>query len=175
MIQLRKVSETATKITLGWSKVANADGYRFYVNGKQVSRTCDRNKTEVTFGKVPNGQYTVEAVFFSRLDEGTYPTDPPPVYVKVAPRVAYAEGGADARFCMFETNGTLRPGVTRRSDGKYTDESGAVYAADGDGLEESGIRSPAPAVTGARQIDGRPFCSLPLEGDPTRNTGSWLI
>jgi hypothetical protein len=127
--------------------------------------------------KFSKGQepYRIEAVVLSPIDSGTYPAVPPPSYKKVAPRVAYAEGGADARFCMFNPDGTLRPGVSRLPNGQYTDESGAKYAADGDGLEESAIRSPAPAVTGARQIDGRPYCSLPLEGDPTKNTGSWAI
>jgi hypothetical protein len=103
------------------------------------------------------------------------PKPPEPTYVKVAPRVAYKEGGSDARFCMFNPDGSLRPGVSRLPNGQYTDESGAKYQASGDGLEESGIRSPGPAVTGALQIDGRPYCSLPLMGDPTNNTGSWAI
>jgi hypothetical protein len=120
----------------------------------------------------------VEAVVFGPKESGVYPAStPPPVqnYLKVAPRVAYKEGSSDARFCMFEKDGTLRPGVSRRSDGKYTDESGAVYQSSGDGLEESGIRSPGPAVTGALQIDGRAYCDLPLTGDPTLNSGSWAV
>lgn len=103
------------------------------------------------------------------------PPPPPPPYVKVAPRVAYKTDRGDARYCMFEADGSLRPGISRRPDDYYTDESGAVYSKDGDGLEESAVRSPAPAVTASDEIDGRPYCSLPLEGDPTKNTGSWTI
>lgn len=174
MMQIRKVGETATTITLGWDPVPGADGYRFYSAGVLRSKTMDPKRRTVKFSK---GQepYKVEAVVLSPIDSGTYPAAPPPTYKKVAPRVAYAEGGSDARFCMFNPDGSLRPGVSRRQDGKYVDESGAVYSADGDGLDESGIRADAPAVTSALGIDGRPYCSLPLEGDPTKNTGSWLI
>ena len=93
----------------------------------------------------------------------------PPAYLKVAPRVAFAQGGSDARFCVIN-----QPGVTQRPDGKYTDESGAVYT-NADGLDESGIRSGEPAVTGAKEINGRPYCSLPTTGSPTENTGSWKV
>jgi len=103
------------------------------------------------------------------------PPPPPPVYKKVAPRVAYKQDGSDARFCLFnQPGGGLRPGVYQRPDGKYSDESGAVYT-NADGLDESGIRSDGPAVTGAKEINGREYCSLPLIGDPLKNTGSWSI
>ena len=173
MIPLRVVSQDAKTITLGWDAVPGAEAYVFYVNGNRVSRSCDRKKTTVKFGKVPGATYTVEAVTFSRLDQGTYPEVV--TYVKVAPRVAYKTDRGDARFCMFNPDGSLRPGVSRLPNGQYTDESGAKYQSNGDGLEESGVRSPEPAVTASDQIDGRPYCSLPLEGDPTKNTGSWKI
>lgn len=105
------------------------------------------------------------------------PPPPPAVYVRVAPRVAYKTDRGDARYCMFNPDGTLRPGVWRDSDGFYHDEV-ARYARDGDGLEESGVRSPgspADCPTGSDSIDGRPYCSLPMIGDPTKNTGSWMI
>lgn len=106
------------------------------------------------------------------------PPDPVPTpYKKVAPRVAYKTDRADARFCMFNVDGSLRPGVTRLPDGRYQDEV-AQYSADGDGLELSGVRSPGSAndcPTSASNIDGREYCSLPMMGDPTKNTGSWLI
>ena len=38
-----------------------------------------------------------------------------------------------------------------------------------------GGRSDGPALTSALEIDGRPYCSLPTTGDPTKNTGSWAI
>jgi hypothetical protein len=171
MMNIRKVAETATTLTLGWDPVPGCDGYRFYSAGVLRSKTMDPKRKTVKFSK---GQepYVIEAVVLQRLDAGTWPPSGP-TYKKVAPRVAYAQGGADARFCLTE-NGSLRPGVSQRADGKYTDESGAVYT-NLDGLDESGIRSGAPAPTGAREIDGRPICTLPTEGQPTNNTGSWKI
>ena len=104
------------------------------------------------------------------------PPPPPPTYTKVAPRVANKQGGSDARFCMFLVDGSLRPGVAARGDGKYTDETGAIYTADG--LEETGRRSPdlqVEGLVGAREIDGRPICSLPMVGQADKNSGSWAI
>lgn len=171
MMQIRKVAETATTITLGWDPVPGADGYRFYSAGVLRSKTMDPSRKTVKFAK---GQepYKVEAVVLSPLDSGTYPQSGP-VYKKVAPRVAYAEGGSDARFCVINQPGVVQI-ASGPNAGKYTDESGAIYT-NADGLDESGIRSGEPAVTGAKQINGRPYCSLPTMGDPTLNTGSWKV
>jgi hypothetical protein len=99
------------------------------------------------------------------------PPDPPPVsYIKVAPRVAYADGGSDARYCCEN-----QPGVVRSGSG-WIDESGATY--DTNGLCVNGLRSngsPADCPTSARSIDGREYCSLPTQGDPTKQTGSWIV
>ncbi len=106
------------------------------------------------------------------------PEPPPVTYKKVAPKVCNkVPNGSDARFCMFEPDGSLRPGVVRLPNGQYTDESGAKYAADSDGLEESSIRSTAfvPGLKFANDTDGVPYCQLPMVGDPTKNTGSWAI
>lgn len=102
--------------------------------------------------------------------------DPVPAYKKVAPITVRQEGGSDQRVCLFE-NGNLRPGVFRRADGTYGDESGAVYAADADGLEDSSIRTKVtdPALVGAKSMDGRSACECPPVGDPTKNTGSWTV
>jgi len=176
-MQLRKTSETATKITFEILDVpAGTEAFAFYADGKRVSKTCKSGQREVTFSKGA-AAYTVTAVSFNPITSASWPTSPPPTYVKVAPRVVYKQDGSDARFCMFAagSSGPLAPGVTRRPDGRYTDESGAVYDAGGDGFDESGIRSDGPALTGAREIDDRPICSLPRSGDPTLNTGSWLV
>lgn len=174
-MELRKKSVTATRITF---EIVDAptgtEAFAFYADGKRVSKTCKSGQREVTFSKGA-AAYTVTAVSFAPITSASWPTTPPPPYVKVAPRVAYKTSRGDARYCMFNSDGSLRPGVSRLPSGEYTDESGAKYAADGDGLEVSAIRSPAPAVTASDEIDGRPYCSLPLEGDPTKNTGSWLI
>ena len=108
----------------------------------------------------------------------TTPPKPPdrpkpvePVYVRVAPRVAYKAGGSDARYCTVNQPG-VRPDPTG-SPGHKTDESGATY--DENGLCKNGRRSDGPAVTSALEIDGRAYCDLPRIGDPTKNTGSWAI
>ena len=104
------------------------------------------------------------------------PPPPPPTFMKVAPITVRAEGGSDQRVCLF-INGNLRPGVFRRPDGTYGDESGAVYAANGDGLEDSSVRTKVtdPRLVGAKSMDGRSACECPTVGDPLSNTGSWTI
>lgn len=135
----------------------------------------DRNKVDKALAGQPSNRpssYIAQAAW--ELAKRLAPAPPPPVtFKKVAPRVAYKQDGSDARFCLGEA-GNLQPGVFQRPDGKYSDESGAVYT-NLDGLDESGIRSDGPAVTGAKEIDGRPYCSLPTMGSPTNNTGSWSI
>lgn len=166
---IRKVSETSSSITLGWDAVPGADGYRFYSAGVLRSKTMDPSRTTVKFSK---GQepYVVEAVILSKIDSGSYPSVTPD-YKKVAPRVAYKQDGSDARFCTVGQPGVVQePGAP---PGHTTDESGATY--DDNGLCKNGLRSDGPAVTGAREINGRPYCELPLMGDPTKNTGSWKI
>jgi len=178
-MELRKIKEDATTITLGWDPVPGCDGYVFYSAGVRRSKTMDPTRRSVRMSK---GQqpYRVEAVRLSTINYGEYPspTQPPPqTYKKVAPRVAYKTDRADARYCMFNPDGSLRPGIVRLSSGVYQDEV-AQYSADGDGLELSGVRSggsPADCPTGSDSIDGRSYCSLPMQGDPTKNTGSWLI
>lgn len=175
-MQIRKVAETATTITLGWDPVPGADGYRFYSAGVLRSKTMDPNRRTVKFSK---GQepYKIEAVTLQPLDSGTYPQSAP-VYKKVAPRAAFKELGSDARFSLTTNGVTLWPGVVKIGSGpnagKYTDESGAIYT-DLDGLDESGVRSDAPAATGAREINGRDLWTLPLIGEQQKNTGSWTV
>lgn len=176
-MELFKVAETPSTITIGWSDPPpGTQGYLFFARGKQVSRTFAPGRRSVRFSK-GSEPYKVEAVTFVKVGEGTYPSAPV-TYKKVAPRVAYKAGGSDARFCLQNPDGTLRPGVVQITEGpnrgKFTDESRAIYT-NLDGLDESGIRSSEPAPTSALEIDNRPICSLPTEGDPTNNTGSWKI
>ena len=74
MIELRKVSETNTTITLGWDPVPGAAGFRFIVDGK-VSHTWDPFRTTVKVSKVAS-RVMVEAVGVT--DSGVWPTQPPP-------------------------------------------------------------------------------------------------
>ena len=149
--------------------IRKSDGYED-LNDK------DKAKVEKALNNQPSNRpssYLGQAAWELAKRPTVGPNPPPPTFKKVAPRVAHKQDGSDARFCLGEA-GNLQPGVFRRPDGKYSDESGAVYT-NLDGLDESGIRSDAPAPTGAKEIDGRPICSLPTEGSPTNNTGSWLI
>jgi hypothetical protein len=111
------------------------------------------------------------------------PPDPPPAqgYLRVAPITVREEGGSDQMVCLWagapgDVN-HLQPGVVRLASGEFTDDSGAKYAADGDGRENSAVRSKVtdPALVGARSMDGRSACECPPVGDPTKNTGSWTV
>lgn len=97
------------------------------------------------------------------------PDQPDPAVKKVAPRVAYKDGGSDARFCTDGLPRMNQPG--HAWDGRLYDD---VASYDDNGLCWGG-RSDGPAVTSAREINGRPYCSLPTMGDPTKQTGSWAI
>lgn len=170
MMTIRKVSETATTITFGWDPVPGADGYRFYSAGVLRSKTMDPRRRTVKFlkGQEP---YKIEAVVLNPIDSGTYPpSQPSPTFKLVAPRVAYAVPGADARYCVIG-----QPGVGLQPDGTYRDEV-AQYDTDGLclGAERSG-GSQADGIVSAREIDGRALCSLPMPGNPSLNTGSWKI
>lgn len=49
--KLRKKAETATTITLEWDPIPDAQGYKFYADGAEVSRSFDGKKTTVKFEK----------------------------------------------------------------------------------------------------------------------------
>jgi hypothetical protein len=77
-LTLTKLSETSSKITLGWTPVAGAIGYRFQSSAQvpKWSHTWDGSKSEVTFAKAE--WYRVEALGMEA--EGVYPSVvPPPV------------------------------------------------------------------------------------------------
>jgi len=80
-MKLTKKSETATKITFTYDRPPGpVEGYLYYAGGVAVSRTFNPNDLEVTFGKVPSGQYAVEAVGFSIIARADWPeAAPPPV------------------------------------------------------------------------------------------------
>ena len=87
-ITLTKLSETQSKITLGWAPVAGAVGYVFYADGVRKSHTWDPNRSQVTFSKGPT-TFQVEAL--GRRDIGTYP--PPPTGVPSVPTGLVATPG----------------------------------------------------------------------------------
>lgn len=72
-MQLTKKSETSTKITFTYDKPAGAEGYLYFSDGKQVSRTFNPNDLEVTFGKVASGKYAVEAIDFQTIARAEWP------------------------------------------------------------------------------------------------------
>jgi hypothetical protein len=110
---------------------------------------------------------------------GTPDPPVPPVqsYVRVAPIVVREEGGSDQRVCLWNPDGSLRPGCFRLPSGQYGDESGALYRSDGDGLEDSSIRSKVhdERLVGARSMDNRAVCDCPPVGNPEDNSGSWTV
>jgi hypothetical protein len=67
---VRKVSETASTITLGWDRQAG-DGYRFYRDGVAVSRTFDPARVTVRFAK--GHDYRVEVLKVTTGISGVYP------------------------------------------------------------------------------------------------------
>lgn len=73
---LTKISETATKITLGWTPVPGAIGYRFQsAESLKWSHTWDSSRSSVQFSKA--AWYKVEALGVAAA--GQYPpSDPPP-------------------------------------------------------------------------------------------------
>jgi hypothetical protein len=78
-MKLTKKSETATKITFTYDKPAGTEGYRYYADAVPVSRTFNPDDLEVTFGKIPSGRYSVEALGFTSLARAEWPeTTPPP-------------------------------------------------------------------------------------------------
>ena len=79
MITLRKISEDASTITLGWDKVEGADGFRFTAEKQpKPSHTWNGDRTSVRFAK-GSAWYRVEAM--NVQDQGEWPlqaTQPAP-------------------------------------------------------------------------------------------------
>jgi hypothetical protein len=178
-MNLRKTAETTVSITLGWDPVP-CEGYLFFKDGVRVSRTFDPARNSVKFSK-PYQSLGVQAIVFTVVNEGTYPgsTPPPVTYKKVAPRVAYQADASDARYCLFEPNGQLRPGlawIDAANHAAGVRDEVAQYDLNGLclGAERTG-GSAADGIVSAKEIDGRPLCELPMTGDPTQNTGSWKV
>jgi len=72
---LRVIAEDSETIFLGWD-LRNVSGYIFYLDGRRVSSTLDGTRTEVRFRK--GTTYRVVAIPIP-VDEGVYPSPPPPV------------------------------------------------------------------------------------------------
>ena len=78
-MKLTKKSETSTKITFTYNRPPGpVEGYLYFAGGVRVSRTLNPNDLEVTFGKVPSGEYAVEAIGFDVIDRGVWPEVVPP-------------------------------------------------------------------------------------------------
>src|SRR6187551_693758 len=71
-------SQTSSKITFTYPKVAGAEGYRYYAAGQPVSRTFDPYDLEVTFGKGQEPYRVVPVDVTERADGFVYPAAPPP-------------------------------------------------------------------------------------------------
>jgi hypothetical protein len=154
------------RIELIYQDIVLSVGYKTTVgpvDKNKVSRRYAGEKTELPSARLARAAWRAAAIL--------HPLPPPITRVLVAPKTVNSEGGSDQRFCM------RAPGVVQRADGFYTDESGAVYARDGDGLEESGVRNRdhIPGLVGAKSMDGKSACEFPPVGDPATNTGSWRV
>lgn len=158
---LRKLSKsTASALWIGWDPVP-CDGYLFYVGGQRVSKSFDPNKHEIKFHPSAEQQgVRVDAIYFAQAATDSWP-DAVPTYKRVAPRVAYAAGGSDARYCLKDF-----PGL--RDDVASYDANGLCNGGRSNGSDKD-------CYTSAKEINGREYCDLPTQGDPTKNTGSWLI
>lgn len=78
-MKLTLKSETASRITFTYDKPpGQVEGYLYYAGGIRVSRTFNPNDLEVTFGKVPSGEYAVEAIGFTRIERAEWPQQPAP-------------------------------------------------------------------------------------------------
>jgi hypothetical protein len=79
-LPLTKISETASKITLGWTPVPGAVGYRFQsdTQAPKWSHTFDATRSQVTFSKATT--YKVEALGVEAAGAfpGVAPPPPPP-------------------------------------------------------------------------------------------------
>lgn len=77
-LPLTKISETSTKITLGWTPVPGAVGYRFQssTQAPKWSHTFDPTRDRVTFSKAD--WYKVEALGVSASGEFPVTAPPPP-------------------------------------------------------------------------------------------------
>lgn len=155
-MNVRKIAETATSITLGWDAVPGADGYRFYSAGVLRSRTFDPSRRSVKFSK-GQAPYKIEAVKLSVLDSGEYPApkppDPPPTPTRkfLAPQT-YNKGsrGQDAQYCTT--------GLPRDPNGIPYEPSapGITY---NDGLCNGGrTGDPVPGLKPADEMDSRGPC-----------------
>lgn len=75
MITLTKIAETTSTITLGWTAVPGAIGYRFTAEKQaKPAHTWNGSATQVKFSK-GSAWYKVEAL--SALDTGQYPASTP--------------------------------------------------------------------------------------------------
>jgi len=138
----------------------------------KVTRRRAGEKTEYPSGKLTRAAWDVAAILAPLVP-------PPPAFKKVAPITVTKQGGSDQRVCLFNPDGSMRPGVSRLPNGEYTDESSAKYNSDGDGLENSSVRTQlaegAFGLTKAKEMDGRTACQCHTAGEPTQNTGSWTV
>lgn len=80
MLTLNVVSQTATKITFGWTPVPGAAGYAFYADGVRKANSWDPTRSQVSFAK-GSRVYRVDALGVTA--SGSYPAavapPPPPI------------------------------------------------------------------------------------------------
>lgn len=99
-LPLTKLSETEMKITLGWTPVPGAIGYRFQSSAQapKWSHTWDPNRSQVTFSKAD--EYRVEALGVEAA--GEFPVDEPTPPVGAHWYQNFSDG--DQTFADFDTH-----------------------------------------------------------------------
>lgn len=75
-MEVQKIAETNTTITLGWTPVPGCIGYVLYVDGKRTSNTWDATKDN---WRVSKGAQEYKIVALGVEDQGVYPTVTPPL------------------------------------------------------------------------------------------------
>jgi hypothetical protein len=144
------------------------------IDKSKVARRYAGEKTELPSARLARAAWRVAAILKPLVP-------PPPTFKYVAPRVAYAQGGSDARYCLWAggEGGALQPGLTWIDpDNHAAGVRDQVAQYDLNGLCRGSERSPGSAadgIVGSREINDRPLCSLPMTGQLQNNTGSWLI
>lgn len=126
-LALSKLSETATKITLGWSPVPGAVGYRFQSETTQPkwSHTFDASRSQVTFSKA--AWYKVEALGVEAAGEYPLAAPPPPPPPPPPPTgIVWAVNASDWY------DGTHNPSLVKNLGAKIVREARSAPISSGD-------------------------------------------
>lgn len=119
--ELRLISETNNRITLGWDLQQGVSAYVFYANSQRVSHTFDGSRTQVTFAKVQGCTVACYGVEDLRSDGiSSYPGTIPPPPDQVPASIA--------ANCSQDVSSALQSWINSRPNGSsLTFPSGSCY------------------------------------------------